>query len=119
MRNLMFVFLGFLSFFRLPAQSNLTDAQILKLYDGLRVADVSDGMDMVGLRDAGLLHQRIEPLWKDTDDMSHVISGIAVTARYVPTMKVIKNPMPKEEFQQWEGNWYGNYSTEAYVEHIK
>ncbi|HEY9488526.1 MAG TPA: RraA family protein [Chryseosolibacter sp.] len=101
------------------AQSNLTDTQILKLYKGLRVADVSDGMDMVGLRDAGLLHQRIEPLWKDTEDMSHIISGIAVTARYVPTMKVIKNPMPKEEFQQWEGNWYGNYSTEAYVEHIK
>lgn len=101
------------------AQDKLTDEQILKLYDGLRVADVSDGLDMVGLRDAGLLHQRIEPLWKDTDDMSHIISGIAVTARYIPTMKVIKNPMAKEEFQKWEGNWYGNYSTEAYVEFIK
>ena len=101
------------------AQEKLTDEQILKLYQGLRVADVSDGMDMVGLRDAGLLDQRIEPLWKDTDNMSHIISGIAVTARYIPTMKVIKNPMAKEEFQKWEGNWYGNYSTEAYVQHIK
>lgn len=101
------------------AQEKLTDEQILKLYDGLRVADVSDGMDMVGLRDAGLLDQSIEPLWKDIDSMSHIIQGIAVTARYVPTMKVIKNPMAKEEFQKWEGNWYGNFSTEAYVEHIK
>ena len=101
------------------AQEKLTDDQILKLYEGLRVADVSDGMDMVGLRDAGLLDQRIEPLWRDTDNMSHIISGIAVTARYVPTMKVIKNPMSKEEFQKWEGHWYGNYSTEAYVEFIK
>lgn len=101
------------------AQEKLTDEQILKLYAGLRVADVSDGMDMVGLRDVGLLDQRIEPLWKNTDDMSHIIAGIAVTARYIPTTKVLKNPMAKEEFQKWEGNWYGNYSTEAYVEHIK
>lgn len=101
------------------AQEKLTDEQILKLYEGLRVADVSDGMDMVGLRDAGLLDQSIEPLWKDIDSMSHIIQGIAVTARYVPTMKVIKNPMGKEEFQKWEGNWYGNFSTEAYVQHIK
>lgn len=100
-------------------QEKLTDEQILKLYEGLRVADVSDGLDMVGLRDAGLLHQRIEPLWKDIEDMSHIISGIAVTARYIPTMKVVKNPMGKEEFQKWEGNWYGNYSTEAYVQFIK
>ena len=100
-------------------QEKLTDEQILKLYQGLRVADVSDGMDMVGLRDAGLLDQSIEPLWKDIDNMSHIISGIAVTARYIPTMKVVKNPMPKEEFQKWEGNWYGNFSTEAYVEHVK
>jgi regulator of RNase E activity RraA len=101
------------------AQANLTDEQILKLYEGLRVADVSDGMDMVGLRDAGLMDQRIEPLWKDTDNMKHIISGIAVTARYIPTVKVVKNPMAREEFQKWEGDWYGKYSTEAYVEFIK
>jgi regulator of RNase E activity RraA len=101
------------------AQAKLSDDEILKLYAGLRVADVSDGMDMVGLRDAGLLDQRIEPLWKDTENMTHVISGIAVTARYIPTFKVIKNPMGKEEFQNWEGDWYGKYSTEAYVEFLK
>lgn len=111
----------FLLLLHIPAgaQERLSDEQILKLYTGLRVADVSDGMDMVGLRDAGLLDQRIEPLWKDTENMSHIIAGIAVTARYIPTMKVLKNPMAKEEFQKWEGNWYGNYSTEAYVEHIR
>jgi regulator of RNase E activity RraA len=27
--------------------------------------------------------------------------------------------MPKEEFQKWEGEWYGKYSTEPYVEFIK
>lgn len=97
----------------------LSDEEILKFYDGLRVADVSDGMDMVGLRDAGLMDQRIQALWKDTENMGHILRGIAVTARYIPTTKVIKNPMPREEFQKWEGNWYGNFSTEAYVDFIK
>ena len=101
------------------AQEKLTDEQILKLYEELRVADVSDGMDMVGLRDAGLMDQKIMALWKDTDSMKHIFRGIAVTARYVPTNKVLKNPMPKEEFQKWEGNWYGTISTEPFVEFIK
>lgn len=119
MKAILFFLPGAFFLLQAVAQDKLTDEQILKLYEGLRVADVSDGMDMVGLRDAGLLDQRIEPLWKDTDNMSHIICGIAVTARYIPTMKVLKNPMGKEEFQKWEGNWYGNYSTEAYTEHIK
>src|SRR5689334_16811197 len=98
------------------AQDKLTDEQILKLYESLRVADVSDGMDMVGLRDAGLMDQKIMALWKDIDSMKHIFRGIAVTARYVPTNKVMKNPMTKEEFQKWEGNWYGTLSTEPFVQ---
>lgn len=101
------------------AQEKLTDAEILKLFEGLRVADVSDGMDMVGLRDAGLMDQQIQALWKDTEKMSHLLCGIAVTARYIPTNRIIKNPMPKEEFQKWEGEWYSKYSTEPFVEFIK
>jgi regulator of RNase E activity RraA len=101
------------------AQNQLTDEQILKLYDGLRVADVSDGMDMVGLMDAGLLGTEIEALWKNIDDLSHQFRGIAVTARYVPTMRVVKRPMEADEFRQWEGNWYGQISPEPFVEHLK
>jgi len=101
------------------AQEKLTDDQILKLYEGLRVADVSDGMDMVGLRDAGLMDQTIEALWKDTENMTHVLRGIAITARYIPTNKVVKNPMPKDEFKKWEGDWYGKVSSEPYVEFIR
>jgi hypothetical protein len=61
-------------------------------------------MDMVG-KDAGTMDASIEPLWRDVENFSHRFCGIAVTARYVPTNKVVKNPMGKEEFQQWEGNW--------------
>jgi 4-hydroxy-4-methyl-2-oxoglutarate aldolase len=107
------------SFCPAVAQDTITDDEILKLYEGLRVADVCDGMDMVGLRDAGLMDTRIEALWKDTENMTHVFCGIAVTARYVPTNKVVKNPMEKEEYQKWEGDWYNNYSSEPFAELIK
>jgi regulator of RNase E activity RraA len=75
------------------AQSNpqLSDADILKLYEGLRVADVSDGMDLVGLKDVGLMDPSIETLWKDIDEFKHMFCGIAVTVRYVPTNRPFPN----------------------------
>ena len=97
----------------------LTDEEILKLYEGLRVADVSDGMDIAGLRDIGLLDQDIQALWKDIGNFDHWFCGIAVTARYVPTNKIIKNPMTPEEFKEWESNWYNSYSAEPWAELIK
>jgi 4-hydroxy-4-methyl-2-oxoglutarate aldolase len=101
------------------AQKDMTDDQILVIYQGLRVADVCDGMDMVGLRDAGTMDATIEPLWRDVENFTHRFCGIAVTARYVPTNKVIKNPMGKEEYQQWEGDWYSRISTEPFVPFLK
>lgn len=90
------------------------DRKILQLYEGLRVADVSDGLDMVGLPDAGLMDPAIRPLWRDTDEFRHVFVGIAVTVRYVPTNR----PRPKlslEEFPQWEGRWYREISPEPFM----
>jgi regulator of RNase E activity RraA len=101
------------------AQENLSDEQILQLYEGLRVADVCDGMDMVGLRDAGTMDAIIEPLWKDEENFSHRFCGIAITARYVPTNRVIKNPMGEDEFQKWEGDWYTRISDEPFVPFLK
>ena len=101
------------------AEKTMSDEEILSLYKGLRVADVSDGMDLVGLFDVGLMHQSIEPLWKNVDDMSHHIIGIAVTARYVPTNRVVKMPMEKDEFQKWEGSWYHKISSEPFVPLLK
>ncbi|HEY2932592.1 MAG TPA: RraA family protein [Acidobacteriota bacterium] len=90
------------------------DAAILKLYQELRVADVSDGMDMVGLQDIGLMNPDIKPLWRDADNFSHRICGIAVTVRYVPTNKRA-DKMTTEEFRRWEGNWYNQLSSEPFV----
>jgi len=90
------------------------DLELLALYADLRVADVSDGMDMVGLPDQGLVDPAIHPSWVNYESLSHVIRGIALTARYVPTMKPDR-PLPEEDFSRWEGNFYGSYSSEAFV----
>jgi regulator of RNase E activity RraA len=90
------------------------DMELLRLYDGLRVADVSDGMDMAGLPDQGLVDPAIHPSWVDYKELSHIIRGIALTVRYVPTMKSDR-PQPEEEFTKWEGNFYGSYSSEAFA----
>lgn len=97
----------------------LDDPQILKLYEGLRVADVADGMDIAGLRNVGLVDTRIQALWKDLDEFDHQIRGIAITARYVPHNRVVRNPMPADEFADWEGDWYDKISPEPFVPLIK
>jgi regulator of RNase E activity RraA len=103
------------------AQGNpdLRDDEILKLYAGLRVADVSDGMDLVGLKDVGLMDPQIEALWKDIDEFKHMFCGIAVTVRYVPTNREFPTSLSKEEYEKWVGEWYSQISPEPFVEHLK
>jgi regulator of RNase E activity RraA len=96
------------------------DQKILKAFDGLRVADVTDGMDFVGLKNVGLMDPAIHPVWKDTKDYSHRFIGIAVTVRYVPTQR----PPPQaglsyEEFRAREGKWYNELSFEPFGELIR
>jgi len=91
--------------------------RILTLYQGLRVADVSDGMDLVGLADTGLVDPAIHPDWVDRSDLSHIIRGIAVTARYVPTQQRA-GPEPGQDFDKWVGNTYWKRTGEPFVEHL-
>jgi len=90
------------------------DAKILELYRNLRVADVSDGLDMVGLPGTGLINPEIQASWTDPVDFKHVFRGIAVTVRYVPTQRPAL-PAPGEEFSKWESNFYSTISTEAFA----
>ena len=94
------------------------DAHILELYKDLRVADVSDGMDMVGLPGTGLVDPSIHPDWVDLSGFSHVIRGIAITVRYVPTQRPAQ-PAQGQDFGEWEGNFYNTYSTEAFTDIIR
>lgn len=85
--------------------------RILEMYQDLRVADVSDGMDVVGLQDVGIVSNEIQPLWKDTEDFTHRILGLAVTARYVPT-----NRREPRLDRSAIGRWYGDITGEAFQE---
>src|SRR3990172_9972589 len=62
--------------------SDQENAKVLKLYEGLRVADVSDGMDMVGLPGTGLVDPAIHPDWTNKD-LSHQFRGIRSEERRV------------------------------------
>lgn len=89
--------------------SQAENDRIRALFEDLRVADVSDGMDVVGLKDVGIVSPEIRTLWRDTDKYTHRIVGSAVTARYVPTNK--------REFQMTPekiGQWYGNITPETF-----
>lgn len=94
------------------------DAKILELYKDLRVADVSDGMDMVGLPGTGLVNPDIHACWVDLKDFKHVFRGIAVTVRYVPTQKLLQ-PAPGEDWMKWEGNFYNAYSHEGFTQILR
>ena len=106
------------NFIETKAYSDQENARLLKLYEGLRVADVSDGMDMAGLPGTGLVDPAIHADWIDAKDLSHQFRGIAVTARYVPTQRPDR-PKPGEKFQDWEGNFYNAYSHEAFAKLIR
>jgi regulator of RNase E activity RraA len=95
------------------------DREILRLFEGLRVADVSDGMDKAGLHGIGLVDPAILPLWTDKEKFTHRIAGIALTARYVPTQRPPAGKMEPQEFDRWEGEFYSLYSSEPFLELIR
>jgi len=88
------------------------------MFKGLRVADVSDGMDMVGLTNVGLLDPEITALWKDIDSFSHFFCGIALTVRYVPTNRNTA-PSGTEDYKKWRDQWYTKISGEPFIDSIK
>jgi 4-hydroxy-4-methyl-2-oxoglutarate aldolase len=112
----------------LPAQSagtEVSDEVLIELYRGARVADVVDAMVTVGLMDVGVMKPEIAPLWTDVTDMSHRISGIAVTVRYGPTNRPrnpgvdLSDPANYQAYREWRGMWYSQLSGEPFREHIK
>ncbi len=105
---------------RAQNEKKLTNDQVIKLYEGLRVADVSDGMDMIGLMNVGLVDQSIAPLWRDSENFGHQFTGIALTVRYIPSQK---NQAPEtkdiESYKHWRDMWYTHDSGEPFIEEIK
>ena len=94
--------------------SEAEDQKLLGLLEGLRVADVTDGMDAVGLPNVGLMDPEIRPVWKDAKTFRHRFIGIAVTARYVPTQRLQAGLLPAEKYDDWVGEWYDKLSPETF-----
>lgn len=99
---------------RLLANKSFDDSEqarkeILDLYKDLRLTDVLDGMDLIGLQDIGLMKKDIRPLWRDTEKFSHRIVGFAITVRHVPTdVRVGQNSFPDlEGFKKFKSEQYG------------
>jgi len=84
--------------------------KILELFEGLRVTDVCDAMDAVGLQDIYCMDHDIKALWRDTENFTHRIYGIAYTVRFVPTRLRVGlhlNEEPDlEEFQKFKRYGY-------------
>ena len=106
-------------FIATPVFTAQEDRALLALFEGLRVADVTDGMDAMGLQNVGLMDPEVRPLWKDTQDYSHRFIGIAVTARYVPTQRPAAGKRPVEEYDKWSGDWYNTLSPEPFQDLVR
>ncbi|HRS13045.1 MAG TPA: RraA family protein [Sedimentisphaerales bacterium] len=107
------------NFIETKVYSEQEDRELLKRFEGLRVADVSDGMDKVGLADVGLMSPEIHAAWKDTTQYKHRFIGIAVTARYVPTNDPPAPAMETEAFDKWVGKTYSEVTPEPFVPLIR
>ena len=80
--------------------------EVLESYSGLRVTDVCDGMDALGMRETGLMARDIRPLWQDRVSFRHRIYGRAYTVRFLPTQRKVPDQSP-DDFYEWMSWWYG------------
>jgi len=80
--------------------------EVLALFEGLRLTDVCDAMDAVGLQDLYVMDKRIRPLWRDTEAFRHRLHGFAHTVRFIPARRRAPVFESVEEHLKWKGQWY-------------
>lgn len=75
--------------------------QILDIVKHLRVTDIRDGMDWVGLHHVGTVDPEIRPLWRTK------AAGFAQTYRHIPTKQRVPELSP-DDYTKWAYEyWYG------------
>jgi 4-hydroxy-4-methyl-2-oxoglutarate aldolase len=75
--------------------------EILDTVSKLRVTDIRDGLDWVGLHHVGTVAPEIRPLWRTK------AAGFAHTMRHVPTQRKVPTMTP-DEYTKWAyEHWYG------------
>ncbi len=86
---------------------------LLERFEGLRVADVADAMDHVGLLNVGLMDKAIRPI---TPGMR--ICGIAFTTKSKPKKGKIPK-MSAGEYEKYASDWYKNIHPTPYRKYMK
>ena len=89
--------------------TKLSREEILELYKGLRVTDVIDGMDAIGLQDTGTMIPDIHPLWRDIENFKHCFMGFAMTVRFMPTNRAL-HATDVEDYAKKKSEWYAQCS---------
>jgi regulator of RNase E activity RraA len=80
----------------------MNTSKLVALFKGLRVTDVRDGMDWVGLHTKGTVGRQISPLFQGAQAV-----GVARTIRLRPSQKTVPNMTP-DEYTRWAYDyWYG------------
>lgn len=88
-------------------------AEIKQLYTGLRVADVRDGMDWIGLFSKGSVSRHIRPIIPGSS-----MFGPALTVRGRAS-QVQPQTMTPDEYTEWARNyWYKKMHIEPYADQI-
>jgi 4-hydroxy-4-methyl-2-oxoglutarate aldolase len=89
--------------------------EILETVSKLRVTDIRDGMDWVGLHHFGTVSPDIRPLWRTK------AAGFALTARHIPTQQAVPTMTPDEytkwAYEYWYGQVFANDMADAINEH--
>jgi len=84
---------------------------LLDRYEGLRVTDVTDGMDFLGFHEVNRMDPGIAPLHRDPEGFEHRFVGLARTVRFHPTNDRRELPATEElDFgttTAWRDRWYG------------
>ncbi len=86
-----------------------TRTRILELYAKVRVADVCDALDALGLLDRGSMGPEIRPAWTDRETMAHRMCGFAVTVRYFPTNRPFV-PATPDDYLRIREEWQNRVS---------
>jgi len=88
--------------------------EIEKLFEGLRVSDVRDGMDWIGLFSKGTVSRDIRPLFEGAR-----LAGPALTVHSMASHKQAP-PLSPDEYTEWARNyWYKEVHIEPFAEEIK
>ena len=92
--------------------------EIMELYKGLRVTDVVDGMDAVGLQDTGTMSPDIHPLWRDIENFKHCFMGFAMTVRFMPTNRAL-HATDTDDYKKKKAEWYSQVSEKEVYKYMQ